>query len=128
MAWPMCLPGSSLLESARAAAVDLRTWPANRLLRPTGLSGGFRVVVPPGDGAVAVPYKLAQGLAPRVVAGLHYGVGWWEILRLNPVPGTLGLPLLVPPGRGEAIRAGTYDVAFPTPSFVRSVTTACSSG
>ncbi len=112
-------PGSSLLEISRAAAVDLQTLAlANRLLRPTGLSGGFMVVVPPGDGAVAVPYKVAQGLAPRVVAGLHYGVGWWEILRLNPVPGTLGLHLLVPPGRGEAIGAGTYDVAFPTPSFV----------
>ncbi len=109
-------PGSSLLEISRAAAVDLQTLAlANRLLRPTGLPGGFRVVVPPGDGAVAVPYKVAQGLAPRVVAGLHYGVGWWEILRLNPVPGTLGLPLLVPPGRGEAIGAGTYDVAFSYP-------------
>lgn len=104
-------PGSSLLEISRATNVDLRTLAiANRLLRPTGLPSGYRVVVPPGDDAVAVSHEEAHGFAPRVVAGLRYGVGWWEIIRLNPVPGTLGLSLLVPPGWAEAIGAGTDDV------------------
>lgn len=109
-------PGSSLLVISRAAGVDPHALAqANQLLSPTGLPAGLKVMAPLGTDAVAVADDPAYGLASRVAAALRYGVGWWEMLRLNPVPGTLGLPLLAPAGRDTSVIAGAQPGPFPSP-------------
>ncbi len=98
-----------LLSLSRAAGVSVnRVAQANQLLRPTELPVGLALWLPDHVPAMMVPTAgdpLLQR-APRVAVAMRQGVRLWEVLALNPLPGTLGQPLLVPAWAGPSAGAG----------------------
>ena len=110
-----------LLSLSRAAGVSLRRVArANQLLRPTELPAGLALWLPDHAPAVALPTAGDPVLrrAPRVAAAVRQGLPLWELLVLNPQPGTLGQPLLVPVRAGEIAVAGAEGAR---PSIVERV-------
>jgi murein DD-endopeptidase MepM/ murein hydrolase activator NlpD len=111
--------GDELLTLSRAAgASPAAVARANHLLRPTGLPIGLALWLPQGrSAAVTWPdSQWAMALAPRVTAAVRYGVPLWSVMRLNPIPTSLGQPLLIPmsgPQFPEPLGANESDLPYP---------------
>ncbi len=76
----------------------------NGWLLPTGQPVGQQVwrplPVPMGADGIALSVQVAPDvpitpLAPRTAAAVHWGVGLWQVLRLNPLP-HMSVPVMVP--------------------------------
>ncbi|MCU0521569.1 MAG: LysM peptidoglycan-binding domain-containing M23 family metallopeptidase [Anaerolineae bacterium] len=115
-------PTTNLMELSRACRMDPEALArANGLLRMTELAVGLRVVTPPGLNAFVAPLDALAGSAPRVVAAMRHRVGMWDVLRLNPVPGTMGQRLLVPTPAGGVVSVTPEDVGLPFPVMALDV-------
>ena len=109
-------PYTDLIEFSRVSGIDPEPLArANGLLRMTGLPGGLRVVAPPGPDAVVASLDAVTASAPRVAAAMRRHVGLWDVLRLNPVPGTMGQRLLLPVSAGGVASVTSQDAGFPYP-------------
>ena len=110
------VPGIDLLELSRASGMDPEPVArANGLLGMTGLPEGLRVMVPSAPGVVAVSTDPVVAPVPRVAAAIRYGAHLWDVLRLNPLPGTMGQQLVLPAAGVEAAFAGPQGRGLPFP-------------
>lgn len=109
-------PSLDLLESSRAAGMDPEpVAKANGLLCITGLPQGLQIVAPRGVESVVTSVGEMMATAPRVAAALRYRISLWDVLRLNPLPGTMGQRLLLPVTAVEQTPEAAPETDLPYP-------------